>query len=63
MLDYIRKRGTRLDSHIFPATATTRRPAAQNYSLDVDRVLTVLREAADGPEHGFTSTDWNASSA
>ncbi|WP_288956817.1 glycosyltransferase 61 family protein [uncultured Desulfovibrio sp.] len=63
MLDYIRKRGARLDSHIFPAAATTGRRAAQNHSLDVDRVLTVLREATDGPEHGLTSTGRNASSA
>ncbi|MCD7983686.1 MAG: glycosyltransferase family 61 protein, partial [Desulfovibrio sp.] len=52
MLDYIRKRGARLGSHIFPAAATTGHGAALNHSLDMERVLTVLREATGGSGPG-----------
>ena len=67
MLDYIRKRGARLDSHIFPVKATTGHGAAQNHSMDVKRVLTVLREATADPDRpvsggGLTSTGRSASS-
>lgn len=45
MLDYIRRRGARLDSFLPPAAPTTGKGAAQNWSIDPRGVFRLLHES------------------